>query len=98
MLVQINRVSLLFLWRLLLVGGLVMLVMFDKTVIGDRTKKERSIYRLVTERTGLRFHAQYRYCISDETPDQMFKLKNMGFELKYFDGCFNPYLCWRTKK
>lgn len=72
-----------------------MIVLFDSTVIGDRTPEGRRIYKTVTEKTGIKFHPTFRYCEDDLTPDQTAKLHNMGYELKYFSGCFNPYLCKR---
>lgn len=70
------------------------LVMFDATVIGNKTPEGKAIYKRVKAATGLVF-SKFGYCESDETPDQAAKLKSMGYELRYFDGCFNPYLCRR---
>jgi len=72
------------------------LVMFDSTVIGDRDERGKAIYKQVKAATGLVF-SKFGYCESDETQDQAAKLRDMGYELKYFDGCFNPYLCRRSK-
>jgi hypothetical protein len=68
------------------------LVLFDDTVIGDLDLKGKAIYKKVKEVTGLKF-SKYGYCESDATSDQIAVLRALGYELKYFDGCFNPYLC-----
>jgi len=70
-----------------------MLVLFDNTVIGDTTSEGKSIYLRVEKATGLKFHSKFRYLEDNETPEQLDKLNKMGYELKYFDGCFYPYLC-----
>lgn len=70
-----------------------MIVLFDNTVIGDRTTEGKEIYKKVAEKTGIVFHPKFRYVEDDITVEQEKKLNNMGYKLKYFSGCFNPYLC-----
>lgn len=74
-----------------------MIVLFDSTVVGDRTPEGKAIYKRVTANTKIHFHKTFRYCEDDVTPDQTAKLRDMGYELKYFSGCFYPYLCRRSK-
>lgn len=75
-----------------------MIVLFDSTVVGDRTPALKKVYRDVEKATGLSFHPQFRYSDSstEEEATAAPILRKMGYELKYFSGCFNPYLCRRT--
>ena len=74
-----------------------MLVLFDDTAVGDRSPEGKKIYLDVTKKTGLHFHPQFRYCDStvDECGQARELLRELGYELKYFSGCFDPYLCRR---
>lgn len=54
--------------------------------------------------TGLVFDKKYKYCVSSvkdiskaehaESPytNGLNHLKHLGYSLKYFDGCFHPFL------
>jgi hypothetical protein len=74
-----------------------MIVLFDSTVVGDKTPLLKKVYDDVANTTGLDFHPKYRYCTSsvEDCEAARPKLKKLGFELKYFSGCFDPYLCKR---
>ncbi|CAB4174528.1 hypothetical protein UFOVP1138_60 [uncultured Caudovirales phage] len=77
-----------------------MIVLFDNTVIGDTTPELKAIYEKVAKATGLDFHPQFRYSESTTEEEAAARpiLAKMGYELKYFSGCFNPYLCKITRR
>ena len=76
------------------------MVMFDSTVVGDTTPELKAIYAKVAKKTGLNFHPQFRYSESttEEEAEAAPILAKMGYELVYFDGCFNPFLCRKSAR
>jgi len=57
------------------------------------------------KRFGLVFNPIHKYYIGDTyktktglSTDQEFKYKNKRYILKYFDGCFNPFLVESVRK
>lgn len=71
------------------------LVLFDNTVIGNKTENQKNIYDKVENATGLCFDKQYGYCTStvEEERNANSILSKMGYKLRYFSGSFYPYLC-----
>ena len=54
----------------------------------------------VFKKYGLSFDKKFKYYIGDAyktekglSTNQIFKHNNKNYELNYFDGCFNPFLC-----
>lgn len=74
-----------------------MIVLFDDTVVGTELPRYKAIYNKVERKIGLKFDPQYRYSVSTTEEERIAEplLRKMGYELKYFSGCFNPYLCKR---
>jgi hypothetical protein len=55
--------------------------------------RDRRTLGSVARKTGINFNSVFGYC--DDTKDdyEMNKLlEPLGYKLKYFDGCFYPYL------
>jgi hypothetical protein len=56
--------------------------------------------KVLAKKLNLTFDKKFAYCISDahkndigkNIPSYMFDGYNKIYRLKYFDGCFNPYL------
>ena len=72
-----------------------MIVLFDSTIVGEISDANKAIYAKVAKATGLNFHPQFRYSESttEEESNAAPILAKMGYELKYFSGCFCPYHC-----
>jgi len=61
--------------------------------------KDLRILKAIGLLYGLKFDRKFKYYIGDTyktdrglSTSEQFKYKNRVFELKYFDGCFNPFL------
>lgn len=62
--------------------------------------KDLRILNAIGKKEGLIFDKTFKYYIGDsylnffgEYLKSYYNYKNKKYSLKYFDGCFNPYLC-----
>lgn len=56
--------------------------------------KDGRILKHFTKKYNFVFNNDYKYCIDSKNNDYKLLLyKNNIYSLRYFDGCFYPYLC-----
>lgn len=56
--------------------------------------KDGRVLKHFTTKYGFIFNNDYRYCIDTKNKDfELLTYKNKTYSLRYFDGCFYPFLC-----
>jgi hypothetical protein len=56
------------------------------------TIKNLNTLKAISKKYKLEFCKKFKYCIKDNDNYGLMFLKNRKFKLKYFEGCFNPFL------
>ena len=54
--------------------------------------KNKKILRSLSKKYNFEFCPIYKYVVFSENYFLKFQHKNKKYKLKFFDGCFNPYL------
>jgi hypothetical protein len=65
---------------------------------GEMVYISSELRKTIKRETGLMFHLKYNYCINESSCDseKVFKFFHYSdYELRYFDGCFYPFLVWK---
>ena len=53
--------------------------------------RDLRVLKAIGKRFNLEFDKKFKYCLKDES-EWIFIYKNKQYELKFFDGCFYPFL------